>query len=136
VGGLGRAVRLVRQVTSATYWDEIVVRRRSELLVYVALSRFGRRPKLVDLDPITARYLRILFGTYGAACREADQLLLACGDQAMLYVNARASRIGKQTPTALYVHRSAVAELSPVLQVFEGCARVLAGTVPRANLVK
>jgi DNA phosphorothioation-associated putative methyltransferase len=66
----------------------------------------------------------------------ADRLLLACGDQAMLYMNARTSKIGKQTPSALYVHRSAMAETPPVLQVYEGCARVLAGTVASANMIK
>lgn len=54
----------------------------------------------------------------------------------MLYVNARGSRVGKQTPSALYVHRSALAELPPVLQVYEGCARVLAGTVEHATMIK
>lgn len=54
----------------------------------------------------------------------------------MLYVNARGSKIGKQTPTALYVHRSAMAEIPPVIQVREGCARVLAGTVDHANMIK
>ena len=44
---------------------------------------------------------------------QADRLLLACGDQAMLYVNARSSKVGKQTPSALYVHRSAMAEIQP-----------------------
>jgi DNA phosphorothioation-associated putative methyltransferase len=78
----------------------------------------------------------VLFGTYREACLQADRLLLACGDQAMLYVNARSSKIGKQTPSALYVHRSAMAEVPPVLQVLEGCARVLAGTVEQANMIK
>ena len=77
-----------------------------------------------------------LFGTYAEACVQADRLLLACGDQAMLYVNARSSKVGKQTPSALYVHRSAMAEIPPVLQVYEGCARVLAGTVDQANMIK
>ena len=54
----------------------------------------------------------------------------------MIYVSARSSAIGKQTPTALYVHRSALAELPPLLQVYEGCARVLSGTVDQANLIK
>ncbi|MEP9382935.1 DNA phosphorothioation-associated putative methyltransferase [Nocardioides sp. KR10-350] len=136
LGSLGRAQRLIRRVTEDEYWDKVSAQRRAELLIYVALSRFGRRPRFSQLDPTLATDLRSLFGTYQEACLEADRLLLACGDQAMLYVNARSSRIGKQTPSALYVHRSAMAELPPVLQVYEGCARVLAGTIPSANMVK
>jgi DNA phosphorothioation-associated putative methyltransferase len=136
MGSVGRAQRLIRQVTEDGYWDKVITHRRAELLTYVALSRFGRRPKLSQLGALLANDLRALFGSYQEACSQADRLLLACGDQAMLYVNARSSKIGKQTPSALYVHRSAIAELSPVLQVYEGCARVLAGTVESANMVK
>lgn len=136
VGSLGRAQRLIRQVTEDDYWDQVATHRRAELLIYVALSRFGRRPRFSQLDASLRGDIRTLFGTYQEACLQADRLLLACGDQAMLYVNARNSKIGKQTPSALYVHRSAMAEIPPVLQVYEGCARVLAGTVEHANMIK
>lgn len=136
MGSLGRAKRLIRQVTEDSYWDEVTVQRRAELLTYVALSRFGRRPRFSQLGESLGRDVRTLFGTYADACIQADRLLLTCGDQAMLYVNARSSKIGKQTPRALYVHRSAMAELPPVLQVYEGCARVLTGTILSANMIK
>lgn len=136
MGSLGRAQRLIRLVTEDEYWDRVTSHYRAELLIYVALSRFGRRPRFSQLDPILAVDLRTLFGTYQAACRQADRLLLACGNQESLFINARSSKIGKQTPSALYVHRSAMAEIPPVLQVYEGCARVLAGTIPHANMIK
>ncbi|WP_232065329.1 DNA phosphorothioation-associated putative methyltransferase [Mycobacterium shinjukuense] len=136
LGSLGRAQRLIRQVTEDSYWDQVTIQRRAELLIYVALSRFGRRARFSELDRRLATDIRALFGTYQEACLQADRLLVACGDQALLHVNARSSKIGKQTPSALYVHRSAMAEIPPVLQVYEGCARVLAGTVQHANMIK
>lgn len=136
MGSVGRAQRLIRTVTDDTYWEQVTIQRRAELLIYVALSRFGRRPRFSQLDATLAGDIRSLFRTYAQACLQADRLLLACGDQAMLYVSARSSRIGKQTPSALYIHRTALAELPPLLQVFEGCARVLAGTVAHANIIK
>lgn len=136
MGTIGRAQRLIRQVTEDGHWEQVAIQRRAELLTYVALSRFGRRPRFSQLDPLLASDIRALFGTYQEACLQADRLLLACGDQAMLYVNARSSKVGKQTPSALYVHRSAVAKIPLVLQVYEGCARVLAGTIPSANMIK
>ena len=135
-GSTGRAVRLIRQVTEDAHWDRVSVQRRSELLIYIALSRFGRRPRFSELGSTLAADIRALFGTYQTACVQADRLLLACGDPALIFVSARSSPVGKQTPTALYVHRSALGELPPVLQVYEGCARVLSGTVEQANLVK
>ncbi|SDU48198.1 DNA phosphorothioation-associated putative methyltransferase [Jiangella alkaliphila] len=135
-GSLSRGHRLIRQVTDDAHWDRVSVQRRAELLIYVALSRFGGRPRLGELPTPLARDIRALFGTYRKACTQADRLLLACGDPAIVLVTARSSKIGKQTPSALYVHRSALAELPPVLQVYEGCARALAGTVVQANMIK
>lgn len=135
-GSIGRAVRLLQQVTDGDLWQQITVQRRSELLIYIALSRFGRRPRFGQLPPTLATDIRTLFGTYQAACAQADRLLLACGDPALVLVSARSARVGKQTPSALYIHRRALGQLPPVLQVYEGCARVLAGTVEAANLIK
>jgi DNA phosphorothioation-associated putative methyltransferase len=136
LGSLGKAMRLIRQVTEDSYWEQLTRQLRNELLIYIALSRFGRRPKLSELTATLARDIKALFGNYREACTQADRLLFACGSPAMILVNARSSPIGKQTPTALYVHRTALAQLSPVLQVYEGCARVLAGTVEQANMIK
>jgi DNA phosphorothioation-associated putative methyltransferase len=136
LGSMGGAQRLIRRVTKDEYWDDVTIHRRAELLIYVALSRVSRRPKFSQLDRTLALDLRALFGSYQEACVQADRLLMACGDQSMIYVNARGSKIGKQTPSALYVHRSAMAEIPPLLQVYEGCARVLAGTITSANMIK
>jgi DNA phosphorothioation-associated putative methyltransferase len=135
-GSYGRALRLIRQVTEDSYWDQVSAQRRAELLIYIALSRFGRRPRFSQLGVTLAHDVRTLFTTYQNACVQADRLLLACGDPALVYVAARSSTVGKQTPTSLYVHRSALGELPPILQVYEGCARVLSGRIESANLIK
>ncbi|HJQ02950.1 MAG TPA: DNA phosphorothioation-associated putative methyltransferase [Jatrophihabitans sp.] len=132
----GRAVRLIQQVTEPEQWEQIRIQRRNELLIYIAMSRFGRRPRFSQLPPSLALDIRVLLGTYQAACVQADRLLLACGDPALILVSARASTVGKQTPSALYVHRNALGLLPPVLRVYEACARVLAGTVEQANMIK
>ena len=46
------------------------------------------------------------------------------------------SEVGKLTPSALYVHESALASLSPILRLFEGCAQGYIGRVDGANIVK
>lgn len=136
LGTLGRATQLIRQVTDADYWEQVRRQRRAELLIYVALSRFGRRPRFTQLGPTLARDIKAHFSTYREACLQADRLLYGTGDQTMIYLSARGSSVGKQTPTSLYVHRSALAQLPPLLQVYEGCARVLCGTIAQANLIK
>jgi DNA phosphorothioation-associated putative methyltransferase len=39
-------------------------------------------------------------------------------------------------PTALYVHRTALEALDPLLRVYEGCVRAYLGTLDGANLIK
>lgn len=135
-GTLGRALSLIHRVTDDDYWEQVRSHRRSELLVYAALSRFGRRPKFSQLGPTLRNDIKTHFGAYRDITLQGDRMLLAAGDPMMVLVSARSSSVGKQTPTALYVHRGALAEIPPLLQVYEGCARVLAGTVERANLIK
>lgn len=133
---IARATNLIRQVTDDGYWDQVALQRRQELLVYIAMSRFGRRPRFSELAKTLAADIKAHFGKYSDACLQADRLLLATGDPAIVLVAARSSSVGKQTPSALYVHRSALGLLPPVLRVYEGCGRILAGTVEHANMVK
>jgi len=136
VGSVGRAQQLIRKVTADSYWEQVAIQRRAELLIYIGLSRFTKRPRFSQLGRTLAADIRTHFTDYKAACLQADRLLLACGDPGIVLVNARSSKVGKQTPSALYVHKSALPALPPVLQVYEGCARVLSGTVAQSNLVK
>ena len=80
IGGLGRAERLIRLVTDETYWVQVVQQRRSELLVYVALSRFGGRPQFSQLDETLAGDIRAIFGRYRDLCEQSDRLLAVCGE--------------------------------------------------------
>jgi len=133
---IARAMHLIRRVTKDEMWEQIRIQRRQELLIYIAMSRFGRRPRFNELPPMLAADIRAHLGTYRSACAQADRLLLACGDPAIVLVSARSSKVGKQTPSALYVHRNALVALPPVLRIYEACARVLSGTVEQANMIK
>lgn len=135
-GTAGRALALIRRVTDEADWERIRIQRKNELLIYIAMSRFGGRPRFTQLPGVLAGDIRAHFSTYQTACVQADRLLLACGDPALILVSARASKVGKQTPSALYVHRTALSLLPPVLRVYEACARVLTGTVEHANMIK
>lgn len=135
-GTVGRAVNLIYQVTDDAHWEQVRIQRRSELLVYAAMSRFGRKPRFSQLGSTLQRDIKVHFGTYRDLTNQGDRLLAAVGNRTMVLMSARSSKVGKQTPSSLYVHRSALGELPPILQVYEGCARILAGVVERANIVK
>jgi hypothetical protein len=48
----------------------------------------------------------------------------------------RRSVVGKLLPNALYVHRTALEALDPLLRVYEGCDRAHLGEIHGANLIK
>ena len=68
------------------------------------------------------RDLRACFGSYSHACRLADEVLFQAGKAELVDEACRKSPVGKLLPNALYVHRSALDGLSPLLRVYEGCA--------------
>src|SRR5262249_44132354 len=82
------------------------------------------------------RAVRAFFGTYTKACVLADELLFRAGDATAVDDACKRSPVGKLLPDDLYVHRSALDHLEPLLRVYEGCARAYLGEVEGANLIK
>lgn len=126
------AGHLVSQDTVAT----VARRRKNDLIVALAMDTFYGRPRLNQLPPSTVADIRAFFGNYRTACTTAERLLLAAGRPELIKRAVTSSRTGKLTPTALYVHVSALDHLVPLLRVYEACARIVAGTPEEANLIK
>lgn len=104
--------------------------------MYLALAAFPKRPRFGALPDELRNDIRAFFGSYKSGCAEADALLFSAGDQHAVDAACRAASVGKLLPDALYVHHTAVEHLPPVLRVYEGCARQLAGAVDGLTLVK
>ncbi|MGN6275621.1 MAG: DNA phosphorothioation-associated putative methyltransferase [Solirubrobacterales bacterium] len=136
LGTLRSAFAVVRRATGDERWDRIRDERSQDLLVYLALSRFDRRPRPKDLPEETRFDVRDLFGSHAAACRQADRLLLELGNQERIKAAAAASPVGKRLPVALYLHTEGLDRLPPVLRVMEGVARRLIGEIDEAVVVK
>ena len=131
-----RAFTLVEQATDAQEWAAITEKRKQDLLVYLALSRFGRRPKPSDLPSPLLTDIKAFFASYRQACETADAMLFSLGQQNTLSECCRASRLGKLVGNALYVHVSALDLLDPLLRLYEGCASRAFGQMEGATLVK
>ena len=80
--------------------------------------------------------MRAFFGTYAKACRQADELLFQAGDAQAIDDACKRSVVGKLLPDDLYVHRSALDALEPILRIYEGCGRAYLGEVEGANVIK
>ena len=135
-GSLKRAFWVCEKVTGKAQWEEIAESHAQDLLIYLALSRFDRRPIFSHLPRDLQLDVKGFFPSYSAACKKADELLFSIGNQASLDKACSTSEIGKVTPPAFYIHESGLEHLSPVLRLFEGCARGYIGRVSEANLIK
>lgn len=136
VGSVRNAFAVIRRVTGDDRWDRVRLSRSDDLLVYIALSRFGRRPRIGALPSDLQYDIKDFFGSYKAGCSQADSLLFAVADQERISEALRLARVGKLTREALYIHTSAVGDLVPVLRVLDGCARAVLGLIDEATLVK
>src|SRR4029078_6204942 len=102
----------------------------------LALGRFPRRPKMSGLPRALQKDIKAFFGTYKTACSAGDILLFEAGDMNKINISCVEADFGKLMPMALYVHVSGLSRLAPILRVYEGCARVLAGSVEGTTIIK
>ena len=135
-GSVKRAFAAVQRLTGTESWDDIARRRREDILVYLALSRFRKRPAISLLPRPLQRDMKAFFGAYTKACAEADAVLFKAGDSAAIDEACKKATVGKLLPDDLYVHRTALDSLDPLLRIYGGCGRAYLGEVEGANLIK
>jgi DNA phosphorothioation-associated putative methyltransferase len=135
-GSLRRAFQLVLKATSVGEWDAIADKRRQDILVYLALSHFDRRPRFRDLSDILQNDIKGLFGSYQQACAAADLMLIVLGKPGFIETCCQRSTVGRLTASSLWVHISALEELDPMLRLYEGCANRTIGRMSEATLIK
>ena len=136
VGSIKQAVQVLRRVHGREELDDIKEHRREDLLVFLALDRFGGRARFSDFPAPLRWDIRAHFSTYKQACEASDDLLFVLGNPLRIDAECRDSPIGKLTPDGLYVHRSALGQLSPILRAYEGCARSLMGDMDDASIIR
>lgn len=135
-GTLNRAFKVILDATNKEEWNELIERRKQDLLLYVALSKFAKRPKLADLPDNIRFDLKALLGSYKTACDTADQALFSLGQPGYIQKKCAESLIGKKLPDSLYVHLSALDELDLSLRLYEGCASRTVGRMDGATIIK
>ena len=130
------AFKFVLQATDQAAWEAIAEKRRQDLLVYLALAKFGGRPTVRKLSPEIKADVKALFGSYKQACLIADILLVNVGDMKKIAHLCQISSVGKQLKNALAVHISALEKLPPLLRLYEGCASRNFYRLENANIIK
>src|SRR5262245_36010055 len=97
-----------------------------------ALGHVQEADESTEAAAVEARFgslERAFFGSYAGACRRVDEQFFQAGDPAAVDEACRQSPVGKLLPNALYVHRSALESLDPLLRIHEGCARAYLGEI-------
>jgi SAM-dependent methyltransferase len=130
------AFSLIRKVTGSERWKRFEEQAKRNFLVYLALASFSGQPRFKDLPEDLKHDVRELFGTYEKALEASESLLFAVGNRSAIAVAAKAATIGKLTQEALYVHKDFLGLLPPLLRIYEGCGRLLTGTVGDTTIVK
>lgn len=133
---IARAFAIIEQATGQDAWQKIAEARRHDLLVYIALSRFGKRPNFTALPADLQQDIRAFWSNYTNACEIADKMLFSLGEPGVIAEACRRSRIGKFIGNALYVHISALDGLDPVLRLYEGAASRTFGRLEETTLIK
>lgn len=136
LGSMSRAIRLLGKAIGTESWEEAATERQRQLLVYLALGTFRRKPPLKALPADIQADVRAFFGSYSEATKLGRELLFATGQQEAINEECSDATVGKRTADSLYVHVSAISSLPVLLQVYEGCARTLLGDIPGATIVK
>ncbi len=135
-GSFKRAFQVILQATDALEWEAISQKRRQDLLVYFALSKFNRRPKLTDLKPYVQEDVKALFGSYKQAILSADEMLFSIGNLDIIAQCCKESEVGRKLPNSLTIHVSSLESLHPLLRLYEGCASRTIGRLDSANVIK
>lgn len=135
-GTLKRAFQVILQATNVQEWDAIADKRRQDILVYLALTQFGQRPRFRDLPASLQNNIKGLFGSYQQACTAADLMLTSLGAPNFISTCCQQSALGRFTASGLFVHISALEELDPMLRLYEGCASRTIGRMAEATLIK
>lgn len=135
-GSLRRAFQVIVQATDPGEWEAISEKRRQDLMVYLALCQFSRRPKLSNLVREAQEDILGLFGSYKQAWLNADQMLHSLGNTEIIVERCQNSPVGKKLSNSLWVHISALQSLDPLLRLYEGCASRTIGRLEEANVIK
>jgi DNA phosphorothioation-associated putative methyltransferase len=128
--------RLVRRSADPDKITAGAARTTLNTLLFLAVELFNGRGPFRSL-PLSAQLdIRAHFSSYAEACKRSDRLLLKLRDDAYVRGTMRASKAGKLTPSALYVHRRAVEQIPTVLRLYEHCAAIAAGRPNDWRVVK
>lgn len=136
VGSPKQALRLFLHKGGGEEMKRAAENRRRDLLVYVALANLRKRVPFGHLSMSLRADIRAFHGNYTRALERGIELLYAAADTGEIELACEELKVGWQDDQALYLHRSLLEELPPVLRAYVGCATAMFGDVSQADVIK
>jgi len=136
IGSPKLALRIFIQKGGREEVKQAAENRKRDLLVYVALANLRKRVPFGHLSKSLRFDIREFFGNYTVALQKGMELLYAAGDPGEIEVACENLTVGWQDEQALYVYRSVLDQLPPVLRAYVGCATALFGDVSQTDVIK
>jgi DNA phosphorothioation-associated putative methyltransferase len=136
-GSLQRVERIASTLLDSDTLASAQEEKRVNILTYIAMLRLqGLTPPPVRSLPDEVQAdIRMLWPSYKAAIEAGTAFLFDLGRPGRIQEECRQSIMGKKLPDALYIHKSAEAQLSPLLRLMILTARQIVGEV-EYDLVK
>ena len=141
VGPWRRVHEWVARFFAAEELEAAAIARQEDLLVYFALSYFGRRRAYAELPSRLQRDVRFFFGNISKAKGAGKRALFAVADNDRLADTARFCHdelgLGKLNGDHdLTFHQSVLGECLPLVRIYVGCALELFGDAASVDLIK
>ena len=136
VGSPKRALRIFVQRGGMDELQRAREHRCNDLLVYLAMSNLRKRVPFGHLSLSLRLDIKAFYGNHRRALEKGLELLYAAGDPGEIELACEGLKAGWQDEQSLYVHRSVLDELPPLLRAYVGCAATLFGDVRQADVIK
>ena len=136
VGSVNRGLKMLQARHGVEALTASLEGRKNDLLVYLGLAQLRKRVPFSHLPLRLRTDIRHFFGNYQQAQEAGRDLLFAAGDPDEIVLACEELTLGWQDDQALYIHRSLLDALPPILRVYAGCASSLYGLVGEADVLK
>ncbi|HDY91003.1 MAG TPA: DNA phosphorothioation-associated putative methyltransferase [Pseudoalteromonas sp.] len=136
-----KAFNLLQNYYEQNEFEQAQQKRKHDLLVYFALSLFGKRQAKSHMPARLTRDLKVHFSDYNQALEQAKQLLFSIAEPANIgnacYQAYEQIQLGELHDNHSYILPTRfLNQLPAILRVYIGCAVQLYGDIDDVDLVK
>jgi len=110
--------------------------RKNDMLVYIALSNFKTKVPFKHLTSSLQKDITTFLGSYKKAKDLSTNLLFEIANPEKISNLCNQTSFGVIDHKALYIHKSLINDLHPILRIYIGCAGILYGDIHNVDIIK